>query len=65
MSTGNLEVKVQLSISKPVHEVFEAIVDPYKMSGYFISSGTDRMETGRGSRAASSRPGAGRTCSAA
>jgi len=28
-------------------EVYEAIIDPVKMSGYFIKTGSDRMEEGR------------------
>ena len=33
-------------MSKPVHNVFEAIADPVKMSNYFISKGSGRMEEG-------------------
>lgn len=34
-------------ISKPVHEVFEAVVDPKKLSGYFTTGGAQgRLETG-------------------
>jgi uncharacterized protein YndB with AHSA1/START domain len=43
---NNLEIKAALQILKPVHEVFEAIVDPVKMSHYFISEGSGRMEQG-------------------
>jgi uncharacterized protein YndB with AHSA1/START domain len=35
---------VALQIQKSAHEVFEAIVDPEKMSHYFISNGSGRME---------------------
>jgi len=42
-----LEIKAGLKILKPIGEVFEAIVDPGKMSGYFIASSTGRMETGK------------------
>lgn len=42
-----LEIKVELQVSKPAEEVFEAIVDPAKMSNYFISKGSGRMEDGR------------------
>ena len=38
----DLEVKAEVRIGKPAAEVFEAIVDPAKMSGYFISSGSGR-----------------------
>jgi uncharacterized protein YndB with AHSA1/START domain len=41
-----LEIKASLKIGKPIDEVFEAVVDPKKMSGYFISTSTGRMETG-------------------
>jgi len=34
-------------MQKPVKEVFEAIVDPAKMSNYFISKGSGRMEEGK------------------
>ena len=47
MDKKPLQVKTQLAIAKPVHEVFEAIVDPEKMSHFFISSGSGRMETGK------------------
>lgn len=47
MSSKNLTVKTQTGILKPVHDVFEAIVDPKKMSGYFISSGSGRMEASK------------------
>lgn len=39
-----LEIKTALQIQKPAHEVFEAIVGPDKMSIYFISKGSGRME---------------------
>jgi uncharacterized protein YndB with AHSA1/START domain len=42
-----LLIKAALQIQKPVNEVFEAIVDPLKMSNYFISEGSGRMETGK------------------
>jgi uncharacterized protein YndB with AHSA1/START domain/ketosteroid isomerase-like protein len=41
-----LEIKTALQIQKPVTEVFEAIIDPVKMSNYFISKGSGRMEEG-------------------
>lgn len=41
-----LEIKTGIQIQKPVHEVFEAIVDPTQMSNYFIAYGSGRMETG-------------------
>ena len=42
-----LKTNVQLKILKPVEEVFEAVVNNEKMSGYFISSGTGRLEAGK------------------
>jgi uncharacterized protein YndB with AHSA1/START domain len=34
-------------IAKPVHEVFEAVADPAKLSGYFTTGGAKgRLETG-------------------
>ena len=47
MKNGNLEIKVAIQILKPAHEVFEAIVDPIKMSKYFISKSSGRMEEGK------------------
>lgn len=43
---NQLEINTALQIGKPKSEVFEAIVDPEKMSGYFIASSTGRMEEG-------------------
>ena len=42
-----LKTNVQLKILKPVEEVFEAVVNNEKMSEYFISSGTGRLEAGK------------------
>jgi len=47
MENKLLEIKAALQVQKPVHEVFEAIVDPEKMSNYFISKGSGRMEDGK------------------
>ena len=47
MEPETLEVKAAIQIVKPVNEVFEAIVDPAKMSNYFISHGSGRMESGK------------------
>ncbi len=44
MLTQTLQIKAAIQIQKPVDEVFEAIVDPAKMSNYFISHGSGRME---------------------
>ncbi len=42
-----LEVKAGIQIQKPASVIFEAIVDPEKMSNFFISKSTGRMEEGR------------------
>ncbi|WP_212005526.1 SRPBCC domain-containing protein [Chitinophaga sp. HK235] len=44
---GPLIIKASIQIAKPAHEVYEAIVDPKKMSGYFIATGSGRMEEGQ------------------
>lgn len=41
------QITTKLKILKPVNEVFEAIVDPNKMSNYWFSSGTARVEQGK------------------
>ena len=41
------EFQVSGRIAKPVHEVFEAVADPTKLSGYFTTGGAKgRLETG-------------------
>jgi uncharacterized protein YndB with AHSA1/START domain len=47
MNPDFLEIKAALQISKNENEVFEAIVDPVKMSNYFISKGSGRLEDGK------------------
>lgn len=42
-----LEIKTAIQILKPSNEIFEAIVDPAKMSNYFISNGSARIEEGK------------------
>jgi uncharacterized protein YndB with AHSA1/START domain len=42
-----LEIQTSLKIQKPAHEVFEAIVDPKKISNYFISKSSGRLEQGK------------------
>jgi uncharacterized protein YndB with AHSA1/START domain len=42
----NVEVNVKDRVLKPVSEVFAAIVDPAKMSRFFISRATGPMERG-------------------
>lgn len=43
----DLKAEGEIRIARPVHDVFEAIVDPAKMSGYFISWGSGRLEAGQ------------------
>ena len=47
MNKQLLEIKTTLQIQKPNHEVFEAIVNPEKMTNYFISKSSGRMESGK------------------
>jgi uncharacterized protein YndB with AHSA1/START domain len=47
MAYMKLEIKAALKISKKADEVFEAIVDPAKMTHYFIAKSTGRMEEGK------------------
>ena len=42
-----LEINCAMQIQKPIHEVFEAIILPEKMSNYFISQSTGIMEEGK------------------
>jgi len=43
----DLKFRVFANISKPVHEVFEAVADPDQMSHYFTTGGAKgRLETG-------------------
>lgn len=42
-----LKFRVAGRIAKPVHEVFEAVADPHKLSQYFTTGGAQgRLETG-------------------
>ena len=47
MEKQTLEIKVAIQILKPVKTVFEAIIDPEKMSNYFISKSSGRMIEGK------------------
>ena len=47
MNNNQLEIKVALQMQKPANEVFEAITDPDKMSGYFISKSSGKLEEGK------------------
>ena len=43
----DLKFRVAARISRPVHEVFEAVADPTKLSNYFTTGGAQgRLETG-------------------
>ncbi len=42
-----LIAKATIQIQKPIEEVFECIVNPEKMTKYFISESSGRMETGK------------------
>ncbi len=44
---GKLEIHCAMQIQKPIHEVFEAIIIPEKMSNYFISQSTGIIEEGK------------------
>lgn len=42
-----LKFRVSARIARPVHEVFEAVVDPAKLSHYFTTGGAKgRLQTG-------------------
>jgi uncharacterized protein YndB with AHSA1/START domain len=44
----DLKFRVAARISRPVHEVFEAVADPDKLSHYFTTGGArGRLETGK------------------
>lgn len=43
-----LKFRVAARIARPVHEVFEAVADPAKLSAYFTTGGAvGRLETGK------------------
>lgn len=44
MTAQKLKAQASIGIQKPVEVVFEAIVDPEKMSSYFIFSSTGHLE---------------------
>jgi uncharacterized protein YndB with AHSA1/START domain len=47
MKPKKLEINCAMQIQKPINEVFEAIINPDKMSNYFISQSTGMMEEGK------------------
>lgn len=42
-----LTAKASIQIQKPLREVFEGIINPEKMTRYFISESTGRLEEGK------------------
>ena len=42
-----LETNAAIQIQKPIEEVFEGIVNPEKMTKYFISESSGRLESGK------------------
>jgi uncharacterized protein YndB with AHSA1/START domain len=42
-----LESNASIQIQKPIEEVFEGIVNPVKMTNYFISESSGRLESGK------------------
>lgn len=42
-----LEIQNSIQILKPRDEVFNAIIDPSRMSNYFIAEGSGKMEEGK------------------
>jgi len=42
-----LIARATIQIQKPINEVFEGIVNPEKMTNYFISESSGRLETGK------------------
>jgi len=43
----DFDVNVRERILKPVSEVFDAVVDPHKMSNYFVSRASGPLKVGR------------------
>lgn len=42
-----LQATATIQISKPIAEVFNAVIDPAKMSNYFLAEGSGKMEAGK------------------
>ena len=42
----DLKFQVQLKIRRPAHEAFQAVVDPNKLSGYFLQTSSGPMTPG-------------------
>jgi uncharacterized protein YndB with AHSA1/START domain len=47
MTEDRIRAKVQMGVLRSAGEIFDAIIDPEKMSKYFISGSTGRMESGK------------------
>ena len=47
MTEDRIRAKVQMGILRSASEIFDAIINPEKMSKYFISGSTGRMESGK------------------
>jgi uncharacterized protein YndB with AHSA1/START domain len=45
MTNQTLEIETKIQILRSPHDVFEAIVDPAKMSVYFISKSSGYMKS--------------------
>lgn len=45
MKPETLEINFAMQISKPINEIFEAIVNPGKICNFFISKSNGRMES--------------------
>lgn len=42
-----MNIVTKMKIMKPVNELFEAFVDPAKISNFWFSSSSDRWEQGK------------------
>lgn len=47
MTAKTLNIKTSLNVQKPISEVYDAIVDPDKLSVYFIGASSGKIEEGR------------------
>ena len=47
MKEDRIRAKVQMGILRSASEIFDSIIDPEKMSKYFISGSTGKMENGK------------------
>ena len=47
MTEDRIRAKVQMGILRSASEIFDAIINPEKMSKYFISGSTGKMESGK------------------